>query len=204
MPKLDHVIIAVNDLDAAMEDYRALGFTVSYGGRHASGTTHNALICFQDGTYLELLGQTGDPAQPGMTDFTSVFAEGERLLGYALHSSDVVADGAALRARGAQVTDASEGSRLTTSGIEIRWRGISLDGGLSPFWVEDVTPRSLRVSDDINIVTHANGVTGIAKLEGADYDSLHGNQHLTGLIFSSPKLVAFDSDKTHGVALTAI
>jgi hypothetical protein len=204
MPKLDHVIIAVNDLEQAMEDYRALGFTVNYGGRHASGTTHNALICFQDGTYLELLGLTGDPPQPGMTDFTPVFAQGERLLGYALRTDDAAAEARALRARGAQVTEASEGSRMTSDGIEIRWRGIALDGGLAPFWVEDVTPRSLRVSEDIHVVTHANGVTGIAKLEGADFDSLRGNQHLTAIIFSAPKLVAFDAGKTHGVRLTAI
>ena len=60
MFKLDHVIIAVFELDQAVADYRALGFTTIYGGRHANGATHNALVCFQDGTYLELLAPTGD------------------------------------------------------------------------------------------------------------------------------------------------
>jgi hypothetical protein len=69
--------------------------------------------------------------------------------------------------------------------------------------IQDLTLRNLRVPDDIETVTHSNGVTGIAKLEGADYDSLHGNQHLSGLVLAAPKLVAFDPDRTHGVALTA-
>jgi hypothetical protein len=97
----------------------------------------------------------------------------------------------------------SEGRRLRPDGIELRWRTASLDGGMSPFLIEDITPRNLRVPDDIEAVTHANGVTGIARLEGADFDSLRGNQHLTGLILAAPTLRAFDSERTHGVSLTA-
>src|SRR5207249_370550 len=37
---------------------RALGFTVVPGGVHAGGLTHNALIPFADGRYLELLALT--------------------------------------------------------------------------------------------------------------------------------------------------
>jgi catechol 2,3-dioxygenase-like lactoylglutathione lyase family enzyme len=99
MFKLDHVIIAVNDLDQAVEDYRALGFTTIYGGRHANGATHNALVGFQDSTYLELLAPTGDAPQPGVTDFSPLLAHGEGLVGYALLSHDLPADAQALRAR---------------------------------------------------------------------------------------------------------
>jgi hypothetical protein len=203
LPKLDHVIIAVHDLDQAVEDYRALGFTTTYGGRHASGATHNALVCFQDGTYLELLAPTGDAAQPGTTDFSPLLQHGEGLVGYALHSSDLLKDAADGRARGANIGEVSEGRRLRPDGIELRWRTASLDGGMSPFLIEDITPRRLRVPDDIETVTHANGVTGIAKLEGADFDSLRGNQRLTGLILAAPVLHAFDAALTHGVNLTA-
>ena len=52
-------------------------------------------------------------------------------------------------------------------------------------------------------VTHGNGVTGIAKLEGADFESLRGNQHLSGLIFAAPKLIPFDAERTHNVKLIA-
>lgn len=61
--QIDHVVIAVSDLARAVADYRALGFTVLEGGVHASDATHNALIGFADGTYLELLASTGRAAR---------------------------------------------------------------------------------------------------------------------------------------------
>jgi hypothetical protein len=99
--------------------------------------------------------------------------------------------------------EVGEGRRLRKDGIELRWRTTEFDGGKSPFLIEDVTPRNLRVPDDIDTITHSNGVTGIAKLEGADYDSLRGNQHLTGLILAAPKLIPFDAERTHGVRMLA-
>ena len=49
---IDHLVIMVRDLGAAIRDYSELGFTVVPGGSHPTGT-HNALIAFADGSYLE-------------------------------------------------------------------------------------------------------------------------------------------------------
>ena len=51
---IDHIVIAVPDLAVASRNYEALGFTVVPGGRHPVGT-HNALIAFADGAYIELI-----------------------------------------------------------------------------------------------------------------------------------------------------
>ena len=51
---IDHLVIAVNDLDQAANDYRQLGFTVVPGGKHPVGS-HNALVAFEDGSYLEII-----------------------------------------------------------------------------------------------------------------------------------------------------
>ena len=53
--QLDHLVILVRDLESAIADYTALGFTVQRGGTHADGATHNALVGFADGSYLELI-----------------------------------------------------------------------------------------------------------------------------------------------------
>ena len=53
---IDHLVIAVPDLDAAIKTYRDLGFTVAAGGRHPGVGTDNALIAFRDSAYLELVG----------------------------------------------------------------------------------------------------------------------------------------------------
>lgn len=53
---IDHLVIVVPDLDAAIKTYRDLGFTVAAGGRHPGVGTDNALIAFRDSAYLELVG----------------------------------------------------------------------------------------------------------------------------------------------------
>ena len=53
--RLDHLVILVHDLGWATRDYEGLGFRVTSGGEHADGLTHNALIPFVDGTYVELV-----------------------------------------------------------------------------------------------------------------------------------------------------
>jgi catechol 2,3-dioxygenase-like lactoylglutathione lyase family enzyme len=163
--KLDHVVIAVKDLDQAVADYEAMGFITQYGGKHASGTTHNALITFKDGSYLELLAPTGEPPSPNGTDFSWLFQRGEHLVGFAFHSEHLEQDAAALRAKGVNIGAISEGRRDRPDGVEIRWRGAAIDDGLTMFFVEDVTPRRLRVSEDPADTTHPNGVTRIEALE---------------------------------------
>ena len=76
---IDHVVILVSDLEAAIADYTALGFTVMPGGTHTGGATHNALVVFEDDTYLELIAFLREapehpwwrhqPAGEGLVDF---------------------------------------------------------------------------------------------------------------------------------------
>lgn len=163
---LDHLVIAVHDLDTAMTDYRALGFTVLYGGQHTSGSTHNALICFADGTYLELLAPTGQPAAPGTTDYTPLLGADEGLIGFCLASADLPGAVAAIQARGGAVTAAQAGGRARADGVALRWQtamSIARDApadALLPFFIMDETPRALRVPDDAASTTHSNGVLG--------------------------------------------
>ena len=53
--RLDHIVFLVDDLDEAIVGWRREGYAVTPGGVHADGLTHNALICFSDGGYIELL-----------------------------------------------------------------------------------------------------------------------------------------------------
>ena len=79
---LDHIVIAVADLDRAMVDYRALGFQVLPGGQHPGRTSHNALVVFADGAYLELIAWRA-PA-PEERWYRTLSAHGEGLVDYAL------------------------------------------------------------------------------------------------------------------------
>ena len=58
----DHVVIRVDDLAVATVDYTTLGFTVVRGGEHTDRASHNALIAFADGSYLELIAFNNGPS----------------------------------------------------------------------------------------------------------------------------------------------
>lgn len=161
MLRLDHAIIVVNDLDAARADFSQLGFTVLPGGVHASGATHNALIVFRDGSYLEIMAPTGRPALPGTADYSFMFDHGEGYAGICLSSDDLAADAAAIRKRGGAITEPADGGRVRPDGVEMAWRSAWIDGQPLPFVMQDLTPRTLRVTDDPAATTHANGATGL-------------------------------------------
>jgi hypothetical protein len=80
---IDHVVIVVRDLAQATADYSAAGFTVTPGGEHAEGTTHNALIPFADGSYLELI-TFKEPERPSAHQWWPRVAQGEGIVHYAL------------------------------------------------------------------------------------------------------------------------
>src|SRR5690606_7194923 len=61
---LDHVVVAVNDLEVAARSYRQLGFALTPGRPHANGI-ENQHVKFADGIELELL--TAPAARDGLT-----------------------------------------------------------------------------------------------------------------------------------------
>lgn len=161
----DHVIIAVRDLDVAARDYRDLGFNVIYGGEHADGATHNALICFRDGTYIELIAPTGrDPLGDG-PNFTHLLRKDEGFVGYALCANNLSKTAQEIRERGISVGDVLTGERRRKDGIQVRWKmAHTPDNCAVSLLIEDETPRSLRVPGDDRTITHPNGAQGIKTL----------------------------------------
>ena len=157
--QLDHVVLVVRDLASAMTDHRRRGFTVTPGGEHADGITHNALIAFADGTYLEIVAFR-DPARAPTHRWWKIAADGGGFADFALLSDDLNADAAAL----ADVvkTPPKEGGRIRPDGVELKWRTAVLKAPL-PFVIEDLTPRDLRVPGGA-AADHANGARGIASV----------------------------------------
>lgn len=69
--KIDHLVLCVNDLNAAITAFRQLGFTVTPRANHPFGTG-NALIQLK-GMYLELLAVV-DPEKIAETDLAAPFS----------------------------------------------------------------------------------------------------------------------------------
>jgi catechol 2,3-dioxygenase-like lactoylglutathione lyase family enzyme len=163
---LDHPVILVHDLELARADYESLGFTVTPGGEPADGLTHNALVPFEDGSYLELVSFL-DPDDP-TDNFWGWrgFLPHEGLIDHCAASDDLDSDTGRLESLGFSVDGPDDGGRRLPDGEEIRWRNarIRQGGRLLPFLIEDLTPRRLRVPGGA-AAGHPNGATGVSRLE---------------------------------------
>jgi catechol 2,3-dioxygenase-like lactoylglutathione lyase family enzyme len=187
--RIDHVVILVDELATAINDYRKLGFTVVPGGEHHKWGSHNALIGLADGTYIELIAFRQRAAdlgrrvskEAGHDQLRSrgrsavecrVLAWGaqmEGLVDFALLPSDVERDIARARQRGLAIDGPFPGGRTRPDGREVHWKlGVPQTYDV-PFLCGDVTPRSLRVPGG-EAIRHANGVIGIDHITVAAVD----------------------------------
>ena len=164
-----HYLIRVDDLHAAVADYRAAGFTVTWGG--APETAHNALIYFNGGGFLELFTMP-DKGFRGAAMKTLVaigagigYAPFRRVSGwlnargfcdFALETPEPLGSTLELaKARGVRVSGLREASRAQQDGVVTRWElSACLDETL-PFMMGPYTP-----PPDITAAarTHANGI----------------------------------------------
>lgn len=175
--RIDHVVIAVPDLDRAMARYRKLGFSVFTGGAHPGMGTHNA-IALNEEDYLELLAirdpaeQKTAAARPGswVAGLAEFITAGGGIRYVVVQSDDLAADVAAMRARGVDVTDALDGSRVTPAGSALRWRMAVLgpQNPLPVFFIQHLTPMAERRKQFPETArqtgaAHPNGVYGLER-----------------------------------------
>jgi hypothetical protein len=127
-PYLDHIILAHNDLDRATQRFESLtGIRPVYGGQHASGLTHNALVSLGGRCYLEILA----PVDPlGVKDDEwSRFARAAtqpRLFTYCMRSplplTELEPLATSLGSRGGTLAD---NGRVTPEGVQLRWQWLA-------------------------------------------------------------------------------
>ena len=165
---LDHIVIAVHNLEAAIADYRAMGFQVLVGGQHPGRTSHNALIVFADGAYLEIIAWRA-PA-PEERWYRTLRDHGEGLVDFALLPADTPQALASARARGLDtLTGPLAGGRVRPDGEQLQWQTARHATPDLPFLCGDITPRALRVPEgDARI--HPNGALGVATITVAVHD----------------------------------
>lgn len=157
---LDHVVLVVLDLETAVAEHRARGFTVTPGGEHAGGLSHNALIGFSDGSYLELIAFHDLDKARGQHSWAPVADRGGGWADFALRSDDLDADVAALGALVAR--PAEEGGRVRPDGVQVSWKVVRLEKPL-PFLIQDTTPRDLRVPHGV-AARHRNATSAVARI----------------------------------------
>lgn len=174
---LDHVVLVVLELAAAVAEHRERGFTVTPGGEHTGGLTHNALVGFADGSYLELIAFHDLAAARGKHSWAPVAERGGGWADFALLSNDLRQDAAAIGELLARPPE--DGGRVRPDGLGIAWRVARLHQPL-PFLIEDLTARELRVPGG-DAAKHANGTTGLAGIVLGATDPARVTEHYAKL-----------------------
>jgi catechol 2,3-dioxygenase-like lactoylglutathione lyase family enzyme len=154
---IDHIVIVVNDLEQAAKDYEQLGFTVVPGGKHPVGS-HNVLIAFVDGAYIEIIAFYREAIDHRWWD---PLRKGERLVDFCMQTDDLRGDTVKLCAAGVAINDPVPWSRTRPDGYELKWLLSLAQGnhrGVAPFLIQDITPREERIPQTFD---HKNGATGI-------------------------------------------
>jgi catechol 2,3-dioxygenase-like lactoylglutathione lyase family enzyme len=160
---IDHVIVAVGDLERARLAWERLGFTLTPRGRHLQKGTGNYCIMFER-DYLELMGVV-DPRQDtgGLADFLA-HGEGARGLAFATRAGDDTAS--ALARQGLHPVEPRDLTRqleLPEGTVLPRFKLVSLPPEETPdlmsFVCRHLTPELVRRPEWLR---HANAVVAIA------------------------------------------
>ena len=175
----DHAVIVVPQLDTAMANFQALGFQVQRGG--TNGPTHNALIYFQDGSYIELitpisrlargvfrglyslgiLGWIARRRPTIMARFLLWFGAPAGLRDWCIRCSSLDDTLRQFGALGIETIGGRDFSRTRPDGEVAQWRLAGPVDRRFPFLIEDISPTQIRVPFR-DYCDHTNGVTGIS------------------------------------------
>lgn len=144
--RFDHLMHWVPDLDAAMKDYRALGFTIQPGGEHPGVGTHNAAWRI-DARYVELIAVHDEGVAragfgPAWPTIDATLRAGGGALAFAVLVDDVTATAAQLRSRGVGVEDEQSGSIEQSDGTTASWALAFISEGppWAPFFINYGAP----------------------------------------------------------------
>ncbi len=144
--QFDHLVHWVPDLDAAVQAYQGLGFTIQPGGEHPGLGTRNAAWRI-DARYIELItvhdaGVARAGFGPAWPAIEATLRAGGGGLAFAVLVSDVAATVTELRSRGFSYTAARSGSLLRSDGSTVTWTLAFPDEGppWAPFLVNYGVP----------------------------------------------------------------
>ena len=158
---LDHLIIAVKDLDEAEKDYtKIFGMPPAWRGEHKELGTINSIFNFEN-TYFELLASNGDGLGAALVD-NAIDQDGEGLTGIVLGTDNLEDAHASIVLAGFGVEDLSSGEGSNSHNKATRrWQNLflppELTRGLFSFIIqhtEGELPTSNYQATSINKLDH--------------------------------------------------
>jgi hypothetical protein len=143
-PTFDHLVYAVPDLEAAVEELeRRTGVRAGPGGSHPGRGTRNALIGMGEGAYFEILGPDPDQPPPEKPRWLGVDEPaGARLTAWVARAADLSGLARRAEAAGIRLGEVLAGSRRRADGSLLSWKLTEphalteADDGLVPFFID--------------------------------------------------------------------
>ena len=128
---IDHLIIAVKDINKAEENYRKIfGINPVWKGEHKALGTSNVIFNFKN-TYCELLSANGDGLGAALVD-NAIEENGDGLIGLVFGTNNAEESFSKLKKLGYLITEPSEGEGIDTNTKKIRkWKNLFLPPELS-------------------------------------------------------------------------
>lgn len=183
---VDHVVVAVRDLDAAAQQWGRLGFTVSPRGTHSPqmGTANYTIMLGDD--YLELIGVIAETPHNAPT--RALLAEREGIERTAFTTDDAAAGAAEIKARGFEPLGPVHfgrpvtlpGGRHSEARFNVfRWPLEERPAGMGIFACQHLTRETVWIPE---LQRHANGATCIIRIELVAAAPKTAAEHLGRLI----------------------
>jgi hypothetical protein len=159
---IDHVSVCGSNLETMQQAFASVGLITDYGGPHAAGGTHMALLGFDDGSYIELIApQSGVQGDGG--GWGKQMADNAGPCAWAVEPKDIGDEVARLKSVGIPVEGPTLGSRKKPDGMAIEWDlakvGTGAPGTKLPALIQDRTPREWRVV--VSKSLQGSGVSGV-------------------------------------------
>jgi hypothetical protein len=161
--RIDHASICGSALAPLESAFADAGLPPDYGGPHATGGTHMAILGFEDGSYLELIAPQTPSASIRQSPWEKAMAGDAGPCAWAVATRDVAREVGRIAAARIATTTPEPGSRTKPDGTVIRWKTAAIGkgprGAKMPFLIEDVTPRRLRATPSPGVAN--TGLTGV-------------------------------------------
>lgn len=182
---IDHVVVAVRDLDAAARAYAAFGFTLTPRGVHSFGSQNHCVMFAGD--YLELLAVPSP--RPETRAWADFLQDGEGVASLALKTDDaqagyveLVDDDITAQPPVTLSRPASTPQGKRTASFRLTRLPTEYTPGISVFLCEH---RSREVVWQADYLRHRNGARGLRKVVLAAADA-KAAAHLYGRLLESP------------------
>lgn len=165
--RVDHLVIAVRDLESSAQAYRAmLGLEPSWRGAHPTYGTQNVIFGLSN-CYVELLalgpGQAASPVARALETYLARKPEG--LFALALGTDDAAQAFEHLRKAGLTPTPVSDGEARANTGATRRWRSFAL-------------PREVARGVNVLVIEHMSGEPETSSAVAESTTSATGVDHV--------------------------